>query len=178
MVALNGRHFANSRELCELRVINWQFNVHCYAFICCLNKNQKGYISFAVIVLSRIWFLLYDVWCVLKGSISCIRAITSRFNMKFYYLAKDSGQTKYLYHKYLWHIYSIKMSGSYIPSFVDIWWLISVDWDAYVHHAGIRDPLNRDWARSLIRRRNECGPGEQLQIFGTELAVPKNDYHH
>ena len=165
MVALNGRHFANSRELCELRVINWQFNVHCYAFICCLNKNQKGYISFAVIVLSRIWFVLYDVF--LRGSISCIWVITSRFNMKFYYLAKD-----------LRDIYSIKMSGSYIPSFVDIWWLISVDWDAYVHHAGIRDPLSRDWARSLIRRRNECGPGEQLQIFGTELAVPKNDYHH
>ena len=70
MVALNGRYFANSRELCELRVINWQFNVHCYAFICCLNKNQKGYISFAVIVLSRIWFVLYDVF--LRGSISSI----------------------------------------------------------------------------------------------------------
>ena len=36
--------------------------MHCYALICCLTKNQKGYISFAVIVLSRIWFVLYDVF--------------------------------------------------------------------------------------------------------------------
>ena len=94
MVALNGRHFANSRELCELRVINWQFNVHCYAFICCLNKNQKGYISFAVIVLSRIWFVLYDVF--LRGSISCILVITRRFNMNILFFSQRCSSTRYL----------------------------------------------------------------------------------